>query len=132
MRFVHCTFIFHSKKVFAWNNVENVPELNFQSAPTLTEREYNKIAQESQSVNDEIKQKLIERYGGEEHMQQLQEGVSAQSKYTEFTATGEYKDEDAKRPQIKAVSKYPEDVYHMNHTVILNLMVTFCKLKKEI
>ena len=104
--------------MFAWDVSadEKHANVNLQSNPTQTEKLYREIEEKKLNQDKEFLDKILDQYGGEEHMTKVQEGISEKTRYTEYTQQGTIKNQSQK-PIIR--SKYIEDVYQNNHTVIL-------------
>uniref|UniRef100_A0A8R1UW23 Pre-mRNA-splicing factor SLU7 n=1 Tax=Pristionchus pacificus TaxID=54126 RepID=A0A8R1UW23_PRIPA len=104
-------------QVFAWSARCQGIDVHALAEPTKLEQLQKDFKSEKKDVKEETKQKLLEKYGGDEHLQAPpKELLLAQSEaYVEYSRKGAIiKGEE--RPLIK--SRFEEDVYPKNHTAI--------------
>ncbi|GMT34778.1 hypothetical protein PFISCL1PPCAC_26075, partial [Pristionchus fissidentatus] len=104
-------------QVFAWSARCQGIDVHALAEPTRLEQLQKDFKSESKDVKQETKKKLLEKYGGSEHLEAVpKELLLAQSEtYVEYTRKGTLiKGEE--RPLIK--SRYEEDVYPKNHSSI--------------
>ncbi|KAI9655819.1 MAG: mRNA splicing protein [Bathelium mastoideum] len=106
---------FEKAQRYAWETQERDGEkaLHLQAMPTSGEFMRKKQLEEKRKVKGEQKKALLDKYGGQEHLQQKRPEVAETERYVEYDDRGKViKGESAK----KAKSKYAEDVFINNHT----------------
>ncbi|KAI5801710.1 Pre-mRNA splicing Prp18-interacting factor-domain-containing protein [Peziza echinospora] len=88
-------------------------KMHLQANPTEGELFRKQQMQEQGKKKDAERQKLLEKYGGAEHLNNIpvELEVDDSESYVEYTATGEVKGQEKKVPK----SKYVEDKYTGNH-----------------
>lgn len=104
-------------QAFAWQSAQRGHNVNVHSNPTAGELLHREFQQKRDVVKNKAKTSILEKYGGEEHLERLpQELLGGQTEhYVEYSRTGEIiKGQEA----AKAKSKYPEDVFPNNHTSV--------------
>ncbi|GMR33982.1 hypothetical protein PMAYCL1PPCAC_04177, partial [Pristionchus mayeri] len=104
-------------QVFAWSARCQGIDVHALAEPTKLEQLQKDFKSEKKDVKEETKQKLLEKYGGDEHLQAPpKELLMAQSEaYVEYSRKGAIiKGEE--RPLVK--SRYEEDVYAKNHSSV--------------
>ncbi|RKO89928.1 Pre-mRNA splicing Prp18-interacting factor-domain-containing protein, partial [Blyttiomyces helicus] len=102
---------------FAWEAESRGNNVHLQANPTQGELLYKQFQTKKEKLADNIKDSILARYGGEEHLQAPQkELLLAQTEhYVEYSQTGRV----IKGQEKAAVkSKYEEDVFMMNHTAV--------------
>ena len=102
--------------VFAWEAYEHGNDIHPLADPTKLEVMHKEFQVNKNEFQSEQKQSVLERYGGEEHLQAPpKELLLAQTEhYVEYSRSG-----NVVRGQERAVAKsrYEEDVFINNHTV---------------
>ncbi|RPB19439.1 hypothetical protein L211DRAFT_814552, partial [Terfezia boudieri ATCC MYA-4762] len=109
---------FEKMQKLAWESRERgyKVKMHLQANPTEGEL-YRKIQlQEQEQKKAEEKKKLLEKYGGAEHLDTvpLEKDVVESETYVEYTPSGEIKGRD----NTAAKSKYVEDKFYGNHTSV--------------
>lgn len=104
-------------QLFAWDAHEKGVDVHLLAEPTkleLLKQEYDKKRDE---LKDKARDSIIERYGGEEHLEALPQSLLlAQTEhYVEYSRYGKII-KGQERQVIR--SKYEEDVYPNNHTSV--------------
>ncbi|KAF1625845.1 UNVERIFIED_CONTAM: Pre-mRNA-splicing factor SLU7, partial [Eudyptes robustus] len=104
-------------QVFAWGAKRQGIDVHALAEPTKLEQLRKEYEKESSGTKDETKQKLLEKYGGEEHLKAPpKELLLAQTEnYVEYNRKGKVI-KGIERAAIK--SKYEEDVHPGNHTSV--------------
>lgn len=109
---------FEKMQKLAWESRERGDKVKMHLQANPTEGElYRKIQmQEQEKKKADEKSKLLERYGGAEHLNTmpLEKDVVESETYVEYTPSGEIKGRD----KAAAKSKYVEDKYYGNHTSV--------------
>ncbi|KAK3704840.1 hypothetical protein QZH41_016149 [Actinostola sp. cb2023] len=104
-------------QLFAWQAYEKGADVHLQVDPTKLELLHQEYKVKKGSFEQDKKQTVLEKYGGEEHLEAPpKELLLAQTEnYVEYSRTGK-----VVKGQEKAVtkSKYEEDVYPSNHTSV--------------
>ncbi|KAH3706704.1 hypothetical protein DPMN_066092 [Dreissena polymorpha] len=108
---------FAKKQVFAWDAYEHGADVHLQADPTKLMLLAKEVQQRKQDTKVEAKNSILEKYGGEEHLdappKQL---LMAQTEdYVEYSRHGTVL-KGAEKPTVR--SKYQEDVYINNHTSV--------------
>ncbi|KAJ3038264.1 mRNA splicing protein [Rhizophlyctis rosea] len=102
---------------FAWEAESRGKEVHLHANPTQGELLYKQYQDKKAEVSEKVKDSILERYGGAEHLQAPpKELLLAQSEnYVEYSQTGRV----IKGQEKAAVkSKYEEDVFAFNHTTV--------------
>ncbi|KAI8911102.1 pre-mRNA-splicing factor SLU7 [Gorgonomyces haynaldii] len=102
---------------FAWDIGSMGPNAGLQTNPTIAEKMYREAIEQKKSEKQKIKDTILAKYGGQEHLEAPPvELLMAQTEhYVEYAQDGSViKGNEKPKPK----SKYPEDVYHMNHTSV--------------
>lgn len=101
---------------FAWQAYEKGVDVHLQAEPTKAELLNQEFGVKKDEFKQEMKESILERYGGEEHLQAPpKELIFAQTEeYIEYARDGQILKGNEK-PVIR--SKYEEDIYINNHTV---------------
>ena len=98
-------------QMFAWDAGRKGLEVHALAEPTKLEALKKEYVQKKDTLKDEAKNQILEKYGGEEHMNNAppRELIFAQSEhYVEYSRTGEViKGEDAGMTK----TKYEEDIH---------------------
>ena len=110
---------FERAQKYAWESQErgDKDKTHLQANPTSGEYFRRKAKEESDAKREAQRRTLLERYGGEQHLQpsQLRDmAVVENERYVEYDETGAIKG----APKAEAKSKYPEDVLLNNHTSV--------------
>lgn len=110
---------FEKAQKYAWESQErgDKNKTHLQANPTSGEYFRRKEKKESDNKREAQQKMLLERYGGEQHLQpsQLRDmAVIENERYVEYDETGAIKG----APKAVAMSKYPEDLYLNNHTSV--------------
>ncbi|KAF8430168.1 Pre-mRNA splicing Prp18-interacting factor-domain-containing protein [Tirmania nivea] len=109
---------FEKMQKLAWESRERGDKVKMHLQANPTEGElYRKIQmQEQEQKKAEEKKKLLEKYGGAEHLNTVPFGkdVVVSETYVEYTPSGEIKGRD----NTATRSKYVEDNYYGNHTSV--------------
>jgi len=110
---------FERAQKYAWESQErgDKNKTHLQANPTSGEYFRRKEKEESDAKREAKRKMLLEKYGGEQHLQpsQLRDvAVVENEKYVEYDETGAMK--GASKPEAK--SKYHEDVMINNHTSV--------------
>eukprot|EP00668_Euglena_longa_P033296 GGOE01042840.1.p2 GENE.GGOE01042840.1~~GGOE01042840.1.p2 ORF type:complete len:566 (-),score=246.83 GGOE01042840.1:14-1666(-) len=104
-------------QVFCWDANNKGTEVHLQAAPTHAEKLYANFKAKKEILKQETKRKLLEKYGGEEHLQAApRELLFGQTEaYVQYSRDGKLlKGAEKSIPS----SKYEEDVYRNNHTTV--------------
>ena len=106
---------FERAQKYAWETQErgDKNKLHLQANPTSGEYYRRKEKEESEARREAHRKSLLEKYGGEQHLQTAPGGaaVTENERYVEYDALGAIKG----MPKAEAKSKYPEDVFINNH-----------------
>ena len=110
---------FEKAQKYAWESQErgDKNKTHLQANPTSGEFFRRKEKEENDARREAQRKMLLERYGGEQHLQlsQLRDmAVIENERYVEYDKTGAIKG----TPKAGAKSKYPEDVTVNNHTSV--------------
>lgn len=110
---------FERAQKYAWESQErgDKNKTHLQANPTSGEYFRRKEKQEGEAKRDAQRKMLLEKYGGEQHLQpsELRDMAVVESdRYIEYDASGAIKG----APEAEAKSKYPEDVLINNHTSV--------------
>ena len=102
--------------MFAWEAYEHGNDIHPLADPTKLEVMHKTFKVKKGDFQDQQKQSILEKYGGEEHLEAPpKQLLLAQTElYTEYSRSG-----NVIKGQEKAVAKsrYEEDVFVNNHTV---------------
>jgi len=102
--------------VFAWEAYEHGNDIHPLADPTKLEVMHKTFKVKKDDFQDQQKQSILEKYGGEEHLEAPpKQLLLAQTElYTEYSRSG-----NVTKGQEKAVAKsrYEEDVFINNHMV---------------
>ena len=106
---------FERAQKYAWETQErgDKNKLHLQANPTSGEYFRRKEKEESEVRRESHRKILLERYGGEQHLQTAPGGaaITENERYVEYDASGAIKGLSKAEPK----SKYPEDVSINNH-----------------
>lgn len=110
---------FERAQKYAWESQErgDKNKTHLQANPTSGEYFRRKNKEESDAKREAQRKILLEKYGGEQHLQpsQLREmAVVENERYVEYDETGAVKG----APKAEVKSKYPENVFLNNHTSV--------------
>jgi pre-mRNA-processing factor SLU7 len=110
---------FEKAQKYAWESQErgDKNKIHVQANPTSGEYFLRKEKAEKDAEREAQRQLLLEKYGGEKHLQpsQLRDmAVVENERYVEYDETGAIKG----APKAEAKSKYAEDVLVNNHTSV--------------
>ncbi|PFH34081.1 putative SLU7 splicing factor [Besnoitia besnoiti] len=103
-------------QLFAWEAYKHGAQVHFNAQPTQLEKLYQEHVDRKKDLEDQKKNALLTKYGGEEHLNADPRLLSAQTEvYVEYSRDGNI----AKgRNRVLVKSKYEEDVYIGNHTSV--------------
>ena len=105
-------------QMFAWDAGRKGLEVHALAEPTKLEALKKEYVQKKDTLKDEAKNQILEKYGGEEHLNSAppRELIFAQSEhYVEYSRTGEVlKGEEASMTK----TKYEEDIHPGNHSSV--------------
>ncbi|CAM9024661.1 unnamed protein product [Wickerhamomyces anomalus] len=98
---------FENSKKFAWDEKKRgIIDDNLVANPTLADRKIEKMSEEEKLKKDKLKKSILDRYGGSLSISNNDED-------------GEEEEDEEPQAQVDPTkSKYPEDVYHNNHTSV--------------
>lgn len=104
-------------QLFAWQSEMRGNDVHANSNPTQAALVYKDYLTKKEKLKDTSKTSILDKYGGEEHLQQLPAELrSGQTEnYVEYSRTGKLIKGEEK---AKARSKYDEDIYPGNHTSV--------------
>jgi len=104
-------------QLFAWQAEQRGNIVHANSNPTQAMLIYKDYLERKEKLKDTSKTSILDKYGGEEHLQQIpKELLAGQTEnYVEYSRTGKLIKGEEK---VKARSKYDEDVYPGNHKSI--------------
>lgn len=104
-------------QLFAWQAEQRGNIVHANSNPTQAMLIYKDYLERKEKLKDTSKTSILDKYGGEEHLQQIpKELLAGQTEnYVEYSRTGQLIKGEEK---AKARSKYDEDVYPGNHKSI--------------
>ncbi|KAI6659787.1 Pre-mRNA-splicing factor SLU7-like [Oopsacas minuta] len=104
-------------QLFTWEAFERGVELHLQGEPTKAELLYKEVNQRKDAFNNEIKQEILDKYGGEEYLKVPPKELifSQNERYIEYSRTGRVVKGEERAP-VK--SKYEEDKLDSNHTAV--------------
>ena len=110
---------FEKVQKYAWESQErgDKDKIHVQANPTSGEYFLRREKEASEAKREARQKMLLEKYGGEQHMQpsKLRDmAVVENERYIEYDETGAVKG----APKAEAKSKYPENVMIQNHTSI--------------
>uniref|UniRef100_A0AAY4CE42 Pre-mRNA-splicing factor SLU7 n=1 Tax=Denticeps clupeoides TaxID=299321 RepID=A0AAY4CE42_9TELE len=117
-RYTGDTITMAQTQLFAWEAYEKGSEVHLQADPTKLELLHQSFKVKKENFKDMQKASILEKYGGQEHLDAPpRELLLAQTEdYVEYSRHGA-----VLKGQEKAVarSKYEEDVFNNNHSVII-------------
>ncbi|KAL1412862.1 mRNA splicing protein [Vanrija albida] len=104
-------------QLFAWQSAARGHNVNVHSNPTAGELLHREFQEKKEVLKDTGRQSVLEKYGGEEHLERLPEELlgGQTERYIEYSRTGQV---IKGQEQAKVRSKYAEDVYVNNHTSV--------------
>ncbi|KAL9138327.1 MAG: hypothetical protein Q9175_000470 [Cornicularia normoerica] len=110
---------FERAQKYAWESQErgDKKKTHLQANPTSGEYFRRREKEESDTKRETQRKMLLERYGGEQHLQPSQQrdtAVVENERYVEYDETGAIKG----AAKAEAKSKYPEDMFLNNHTSV--------------
>lgn len=110
---------FERAQKYAWESQErgDKNKTHLQANPTSGEYFRRKEKEETDTKREAQRKMLLQKYGGEQHLQpsQLRDmAVVENERYVEYDETGAIKG----APKVEAKSKYPEDVFLNNHASV--------------
>ncbi|KAL8889935.1 MAG: hypothetical protein Q9215_002860 [Flavoplaca cf. flavocitrina] len=110
---------FEKASKYAWESQErgDKNKTHLQANPTSGEYFRRKEQQESEAKREAHKKLLLEKYGGEQYMQNnslKDSAITESERYIEYDESGAIKG----APKPAAKTKYPEDVLINNHTSV--------------
>ncbi|KAL8681507.1 MAG: hypothetical protein Q9186_002393 [Xanthomendoza sp. 1 TL-2023] len=110
---------FEKASKYAWESQErgDKNKTHLQANPTSGEYFRRKEKQESDARRESHRKQLLEKYGGEQHLQPTiptDSAITENEKYIEYDESGAVKG----APEVLAKTKYPEDVLINNHTSV--------------
>ncbi|KAF2460554.1 putative mRNA splicing protein [Lineolata rhizophorae] len=110
---------FERAQRYAWESQQrgDKNKVHLQANPTSGEFLRKKEQEEADAKRQAHRKALLEKYGGEEHMQAAPPhdvAVTESERYVEYDERGGIKG----APKTKAKSKYSEDVFNNNHTSV--------------
>ncbi|KAI9819217.1 MAG: mRNA splicing protein [Pycnora praestabilis] len=110
---------FEKASKYAWESQERGDrnKQHIQANPTSGEYFRRKEKEESEAKRDSQRKALLEKYGGEKHLQTAplrDAAITESERYVEYDSKGAIKGV----PKTVAKSKYPEDVLVNNHTSV--------------
>ena len=110
---------FEKAQKYAWESQErgDKNKTHLQANPTSGEYFRRKEKEDNDTKREAQRKMLLEKYGGEQHLQQSQlrdMAVVENERYVEYDESGAIKG----APRAVAKSKYPEDVFLNNHTSV--------------
>ncbi|KAI9703285.1 MAG: mRNA splicing protein [Candelina mexicana] len=110
---------FEKASKYAWESQErgDKNKQHIQANPTSGEYFRRKEKEESEAKRAAHTKALLEKYGGEKHLQPVplrDAAITESERYVEYDETGAIKG----APKAVAKSKYPEDVFLNNHTTV--------------
>lgn len=110
---------FEKAQKYAWESQErgDKNKIHVQANPTSGEYFVRKEKEGNEARREAKQSKLLEKYGGEQHIQpsKLRDmAVVENDRYIEYDETGAVKG----APKAEAKSKYPEDILIQNHTSV--------------
>ncbi|KAL4922231.1 Pre-mRNA splicing Prp18-interacting factor-domain-containing protein [Aspergillus aurantiobrunneus] len=106
---------FERAQQYAWEAQERgAQKIHLQANPTAGEVSRKKDLAETEAKRDAQRKALLEKYGGEQHLQQtpLRDTMVVENeRFVEYDETGAIKG----APKKATRSKYPEDIFTNNH-----------------
>ena len=110
---------FEKAQKYAWESQErgDMNKTHLQANPTSGEYFRRKEKEDNDNKRGVRRKMLLEKYGGEQHLQPLQPrnmAVVENERYVEYDESGAIKG----APKTVAKSKHPEDVFLNNHTSV--------------
>ena len=110
---------FEKAQKYAWESQERGDKnrIHVQANPTSGEYFLRKEKEEEQAKKEAKRKMLLEKYGGEQHVQPADRrelAVVENERYVEYDESGSVKG----APKTAAKSKYPEDIFNQNHTSV--------------
>ncbi|XP_059617216.1 pre-mRNA-splicing factor Slu7 [Phlebotomus argentipes] len=108
----------HSKaQLFAWEAYGKGVDVHILAEPTKLELLKNEYEKKKEQFKSQVKDTILERYGGEEHLQVPPKALllAQTEEYVEYSRTGK-----VIKGQEKQIvrSRYEEDVFINNHTTV--------------
>jgi len=102
--------------IFAWESYKHGEKIHDTAQPTQALRMWQVFKQRSKDLKAEQQRELVQKYGGEEHLNPPQELLFAQNdNYVEYSRDGRIL---KGRERAFAKSKYEEDILTGNHSSI--------------
>ncbi|KAK7513340.1 Pre-mRNA splicing Prp18-interacting factor-domain-containing protein [Phyllosticta citriasiana] len=110
---------FEKAQKLAWESQQrgDKNKVHLQANPTSGEYFRKKEAEEAEQKREAKRKELLEKYGGQEHLQSnpiKAAAVMENERYVEYDSKGRIKG----APVTTAKSKYPEDIHINNHTSV--------------
>lgn len=104
-------------QMFAWQAADRGNDVHLQANPTQVAILHKDYESKKDKVRDTTQKSILEKYGGEEHLNAPpKELMLAQTEnYVEYSRTGRV---IKGQERSKAKSKYDEDVFVNNHTMV--------------
>jgi pre-mRNA-processing factor SLU7 len=104
-------------QVFAWDAEKRGQNIDPVSAPSQAEFAHKQFLERKSRLEQERRQKILEKYGGQEHVQQLDPRLrmGQTEAFVEYSRDGRMIRGADKGPRR---TKYEEDVYINNHTSV--------------
>lgn len=108
---------FNHAQIFAWEAGEKGVDIHVQADPTKLELLHKEFKQRYEETAQNIKSSVLEKYGGEEHLNSLPKDlIFAQTEnYEEYNRYGSVV-KTQEKAEVK--SKYIENEYVQNHTSV--------------
>ena len=110
---------FEKASRYAWESQErgDKNKTHIQANPTSGEYFRRKEKEENEAKREAHRKMLLDKYGGEQHLQPVplqNAAITENERYVEYDEMGAIKG----APKTVAKSKYPEDVFINNHTSV--------------
>ncbi|KAJ1951385.1 mRNA splicing protein [Linderina macrospora] len=112
-------------EVFAWEaNERGNSSVHFQANPTQTAMMHGEFQDKKDGRKRDAKSKVLEKYGGEEHLQRPpRQLLEQEERYVEYSRTGQAVlpegEQQKQQQQVElGVSRYKEDVFPINHKAV--------------
>ena len=102
-------------QLFAWEAAERGHDVHLQANPSQAELMYRQYLEKKEKLSEENRNKVMQKYGGQEHLRPAPGQLGQSEEYVEYALTGQVI-KGLEKAKVK--SRYEEDVLQNNHTEI--------------
>ncbi|CAF0736505.1 unnamed protein product [Didymodactylos carnosus] len=109
---------FAKTQMFAWEAYEKGVNVHTQGDPTKLELLNKEFSEKKNDFVKKIQSELIERYGGEEHLNTLPKELVLEAQTENYVEYNRFGKVIKGNERLTTKSKYTEDIYENNHTSV--------------